>query len=122
MAREKKERWQGDESISNQPFAALSALKKESTPDPVPQNHATKPNVAETRLPKMKSARVERAKRGGKTVTIIAFHNTPDESQKTAWLKAARRELGVGGQIEEGEVVLQGDLTERLKTWMPKGK
>ena len=59
---------------------------------------------------------------GGKTVTIVAFHNAPDESRKSAWLKAARRELGVGGQMEAGEVVLQGDLTDRLKSWIPKEK
>ena len=70
----------------------------------------------------MKSARLERAHRGGKTVTIVSFHNTPSDEKKLAWLKTARRELGVGGQIEEGEVVLQGDLVERLKSWNPKGK
>ena len=120
MARDKKERWQGDESIGNQPFAALSSLKKETAPQP--QNHSAGADAAAPGLPRMKSARVERAHRGGKTVTIVAFHNAPDESRKSAWLKAARRELGVGGQMEAGEVVLQGDLTDRLKSWIPKEK
>ena len=118
MAREKNERWQGDGSIQNNPFASLSALKQETAQKSESPARADA-QTGDTKLPKMKSARLERANRGGKTVTIVSFHQTPSEEQKKAWLKIARRELGVGGQMEEGNVVLQGDLVERLKTWTP---
>lgn len=118
MAREKNERWQGDGSIQNNPFASLSALKHETTQKSGNTECADSQTEA-SKLPKMKSARVERAHRGGKTITIVSFHQTPSEEQKKAWLKIARRELGVGGQMEDGDVVLQGDLVERLKTWNP---
>ena len=113
MAREKKEKWQGDESLHHNPFAALMGQKKpeEAVPSEL---EPPKTEKTATKLPKVKSAHIEKAHRSGKTVTIVAFHGDPDETQKASWLKQAKRDFGCGGQIEDGQVVLQGNLVERL--------
>lgn len=110
----KNERWQNDHGSLNNPFASLL-----SAPPPVVseiQEMADKPEPTKViKLPKVKSSRLERAHRGGKTVTVVAFHGSPDDAAKQAWLKSAKTKLGVGGALEEGAVILQGDQRERLK-------
>ena len=65
-------------------------------------------------LPKVKSTRIERAHRGGKTVTVVSFHNAPTDAALNAWLNMAKKSLGIGGSIEGENVVLQGDQTKRI--------
>ena len=114
-----KDKWQPESAnLSNNPFAALSGLKKsDAAANPseqsVPESEtAAKPE--QIRLPKVKSCRLERVHHGGKTVTVVNFHGTPSEEAKLAWMKAMKKELGVGGMIEDGIVMLQGDQRERL--------
>ena len=115
-----KDKWQPESgNLSSNPFAALSGLKKSdgtantAAAESVPESEKTaKPE--EIRLPKVKSCRLERAHHGGKTVTVVNFHGSPSEEAKLAWVKAMKKELGVGGMIEEGIVMLQGDQRERL--------
>ena len=65
-------------------------------------------------LPKVKSTRIERAHRGGKTVTVVSFYNAPTEAALNAWLNMEKKTLGIGGSIEGENVVLQGDQTKRI--------
>jgi translation initiation factor 1 len=63
--------------------------------------------------------RLERKHRGGKTVTLI--EGLPSEPEKlTEWLKQLKCILGCGGTIENGAVVLQGDMRDRVRVWMDK--
>ena len=114
-----KDKWKPESgNLSSNTFAALSGLKKsDGTASQSAESVPESGNVAKTeemRLPKVKSCRLERAHHGGKTVTVVNFHGTPSEEAKLAWLKAMKKELGVGGMIEEGVVMLQGDQRERL--------
>ena len=114
MAR-KSNNWQDDAPAMQSPFGALAQLKK--TPSaPVELQAKATDNKQKTTvvLPKMKSSRIERAQRGGKTVTVVSFHGSPSEEAKSAWLKMAKSKLGVGGTIEDENVILQGDQRERL--------
>ncbi|MBR4986754.1 MAG: translation initiation factor [Proteobacteria bacterium] len=112
----KSERYQNEKVTFSNPFAALvgagASASEASVPCELPEKTAPAPDV---RLPKVRSARIERAHRGGKTVTVVTFHGTPSDDEKNAWLKAFKKELGVGGSIEDGVVCLQGDQRERLK-------
>ena len=109
----KSDRWQGDDFAVANPFAALAkgGAQTSETPEK-PAKTAEKP--ADVKLV-VQSARIERAHRSGKTVTIVSFRNSPDDAQIGAWLKKAKAALGCGGTIEDGKAVLQGDRVENVK-------
>ena len=107
------------------PFADLAAKLNptQSTTDPTTSQpraaavapiNSTPAAPKAPALPKVKSTRIERAHRGGKTVTVVSFHNAPTEAALNAWLNMAKKTLGIGGSIEGENVVLQGDQTKRI--------
>ena len=108
----KSERWQGDAFSVDNPFAALS---KNAAAQSDARQNVSESTAKSVDLPVVKSARIERAHRSGKTVTIVSFRNQPDKLQLTAWLKKAKNALGCGGTIEDENVVLQGDCVDRVK-------
>lgn len=63
--------------------------------------------------------RMEKAGRGGKTVTVV--YGLP---QNDAFLKEMSQELkracGCGGAVAHGEIELQGDLRERVRDLLSK--
>ena len=63
--------------------------------------------------------RMERAGRGGKTVTVVEkLELRPVELEK--WLGDLKRALGCGGVVEGAAIVLQGDTRERVGAWLEK--
>lgn len=73
---------------------------------------------AQKRAQKLRLA-MERAGRGGKTVTIVrGFTGSPEELEELC--KTLKQKIGVGGSAKEGEIILQGDhrpkLAELLKS------
>ena len=111
MAKKGDNRWHGDTAPLNTAFDVLSPLASPAAP---PDTAGT--GCAGIRLPKVKSARIERANRGGKTVTVVTFHGFPSVEQIEAWLKSARKLLGIGGSVEGSCAILQGDQCDRVKT------
>lgn len=56
---------------------------------------------------------MERAGRGGKTVTLIkGFVGTDSDLQALA--KLLKQKCGVGGTAKDGEIIIQGDHRQRL--------
>ena len=109
----KKARWENDRVGFDNPFAVLkNACSSSDAGKNEPSAAAPK---KETRLPGVRSARLERAGRGGKTVTRVFFHGQPDEDAMRAWLKYAKTTLGIGGNQDESGVFLQGDQVARLR-------
>lgn len=95
----------------NNPFGGLgSRLGIEPAPPPAappaPAPRAEKPGPARAVV------RMERAGRGGKTVTVVEKLGLPPR-ELTAWLGELKRTLGCGGALEGDAIVLQGDLRER---------
>ncbi|TWT48600.1 translation initiation factor [Botrimarina hoheduenensis] len=76
------------------------------------------PKVAPQPPAEQQHPRVRRERRRGKWTTVIAGLTLPKEEQK-ALLKQLQAELGVGGGVSEGELLLQGDhrdkVVERLR-------
>jgi translation initiation factor 1 len=61
--------------------------------------------------------RRERKGRGGKTATVVeGIRVSPSALEKIA--RELRRALGCGASVEDGRLVLQGDLVARVERWL----
>lgn len=58
-------------------------------------------------------AQMERAGRGGKTATVIRGFQGPDTDLATLG-KQLKTRLGIGGSAKDGEIILQGDVRQRV--------
>lgn len=56
---------------------------------------------------------MERAGRGGKTVTLVKGI-VGSEEDITALCKLLKQKCGVGGSVKDGEIIIQGDHRQRL--------
>ena len=56
---------------------------------------------------------MERAGRGGKTVTLVKGF-VGSEEDITALSKLLKQKCGVGGSVKDGEIIIQGDHRQRL--------
>lgn len=56
---------------------------------------------------------MERAGRGGKTVTLVKGFVGSDEDI-TSLCKLLKQKCGVGGSVKDGEIIIQGDHRQRL--------
>ena len=56
---------------------------------------------------------MERAGRGGKTVTIVKFF-VGSEDDMVALCKILKQKCGIDGSVKDGEIIIQGDHRERL--------
>jgi translation initiation factor 1 len=63
--------------------------------------------------------RRERKGRGGKTVTLLSGLTLP-AARLELLARALRKGLGCGATVEQGSIVLQGDLVERAREWLEK--
>ena len=75
------------------------------------------PETVETLSPDRQKLRVsiERHHRGGKTVTLVrGFVGTDDDLNDLA--RSLKNKCGVGGSAKEGEIVIQGELKEKVTT------
>ena len=88
--------------------------KASNTEEPEDINATTHRNIgADLRL------RVERKGRGGKTVTIIEGLALRGK-ERDAFTKRLRRAMGSGANFEGENIVVQGDIRDRLQPWLEK--
>lgn len=57
--------------------------------------------------------RIEKNGRGGKTVTVVKGFVGTDEDIKSL-AKNLKTKCGVGGSVKDGDVIIQGDLKEKV--------
>ena len=93
----------------------LSALTGVPVPEVTESDIYEEDNQIQTLPPKQQKLRLamERAGRGGKTVTIIrGFVGSEDDMN--ALCKLLKQKCGVGGTAKDGEIIIQGDHRPRL--------
>jgi translation initiation factor 1 len=98
-------------------FEGLAALRdklpaQEGAPTPAGQGVVKRP--AEPKGPARAVVRLERKGRGGKEATLVEkLELAPAELER--WCKDLKAALGCGGAIDDGAIVLQGDLRRRVE-------
>ena len=93
----------------------LSALTGVPVPEVTESDIYEEDDQIQTLPPKQQKLRLamERAGRGGKTVTIIrGFVGSEDDMN--ALCKMLKQKCGVGGTAKDGEIIIQGDHRPRL--------
>lgn len=60
--------------------------------------------------------RIEKKGRSGKTVTIISGLENEFTAEELA--KNVKNKFGIGGSVKDGEIILQGDIREKLRTYL----
>ena len=71
--------------------------------------------------PKISKVALQRQRegRGGKTVTLVILPQDY-KGDTDALAKELRKGLGCGSTIEDGKIVLQGDIADRAEAWFVK--
>jgi translation initiation factor 1 len=87
-------------------FGSLHELRSVVPDRPLPE--AVKPSG-----PTRAVIRMERKQRRGKEVTVIDKLELRPADLET-WCRELKKALGCGGAVENGTIVLQGDLRQRL--------
>jgi translation initiation factor 1 len=99
--------------LTSNPFASLAP----DTPTPVADDVEPPPPSAD--LPTRAIVRYERKGRGGKEVSVLELRGVPAAALES-WLSELKAQLGCGGFVEEGHLVLAGDQRQRLAELLEK--
>lgn len=107
------------EAPFHSPFARLGALR-DALPSPAeaPVSEAPSAATPSTSQPRALGKLVlqrEKKGRGGKTVTRV--RGLP-AAELERWATDMKRALGCGASVEDGEVILLGDLVPRAADWL----
>ena len=107
----------GGQSLSHNPFAALSSAGLPPAPEPAPAASATRPG-GDAKAPRKNRGRVDiirqKAGRGGKTVTVVTGFVGIGLPEKEQLAKAMQKSCGTGGTVKDGQIEIQGDQREAV--------
>lgn len=87
--------------------------------DPAYQSPAHDAAPVETLPPEKQELRIrkETKQRGGKVATIIYGFEGPDADLE-ALGKKLKTKCGTGGSVKEGEIIIQGDVAAKVKSFL----
>jgi translation initiation factor 1 len=98
----------GGQSLSHNPFAALSSGGLRSAPETSPAGSTPQPRPARKHRGRVDILRVK-AGRGGKTVTVVKNFVGIGLPEKEQLAKVMQRACGTGGTVKAGQIEIQGD-------------
>jgi translation initiation factor 1 len=122
--REKFDQDDEPEGLTHNPFAALRSKGAESSgsSEPAPAAKRAEPRHEEDEPRSSGGPRLvvrrEKKGRGGKTVTRVS--GLPRATDLAGLARDMKKALGCGASVEEGDVLLQGALTDRAAAWLRK--
>ena len=108
----------GPEAPFNDAFRSLVDRRGELPSREIPEAVKAK---ASTSGPAKAVIRLERKGRAGKEVTVID-QLALAEGELLEWLRDLKQQLGCGGSVEDGALVLQGDQCRRVRTFLKERK
>lgn len=92
------------------PFAGLQQLRDQLPPGP---QASSTPAAPVPKGPARAVVRLEKKQRRGKEVTVVEkLELAPAVLEQ--WCRELKQAMGCGGSVEDGAIVLQGDLRKRL--------
>jgi len=110
MAVSKRIPTDGGQSLTQNPFDALSSEGLPPSPENAPADSAP---PSATKPAKKNRGRVDilrvKAGRGGKTVTVVKNFVGIGLPEKEQLAKAMQRACGTGGTVKDGQIEIQGD-------------
>ena len=122
MAKKREERAPDlqDGTLTHNPFAALSGAGAAAQPRSAPQEAPrSESGAADSLFPGRIVVRREAKGRGGKTVTRVSGLGS-DARAVEDLARDLKRALGVGAYTEDGDVLVQGSLPERVAQFLEK--
>ena len=117
MSRKKKRiPTEGGESLTHNPFDALSGMESlPAGPDaPQPVEKTSKRGAKNTNRGRVDIIR-QTAHRGGKAVTVVTNFKGIGLPEKQALAKKMQKACGVGGTVKDGHIEIQGDKREEVR-------
>jgi translation initiation factor 1 len=96
-------------------FSSLEKLRDQLPPGPA----KVEPVPAPPKGPARAVVRMERKHRRGKDVTVVEKLDLKPAELET-WCRELKHACGCGGTVEDGAIVLQGDLRKRLPDLLVK--
>lgn len=99
-------------------LAATEEYKYTGEENPEPEEEQEQAPTLPKKQQKLR-LNMERAGRGGKTVTLVkGFVGTDSEIESLC--KLLKQKCGVGGSVKDGEIIIQGDLRTKLVELLKK--
>lgn len=97
------------------PFAELGSLRSQLPEGAVAAEEPVDPATGSAAtIPDKVVVRLERKGRKGKTVTRVSGVG----HDAAAWAQRLKRDLGCGGSVEAGDIILTGNLVDRTIAWL----
>ena len=106
-----------DSKKPSNPFAALASLKESLPPGEAKVAKAESKSPVDKRFAAKIVVAKSKKGRGGKTVTCVRGIDA-NEAQLEQLAKELRQALGCGSSVEESEIIVQGEQTERVAKWL----
>jgi translation initiation factor 1 len=104
--------------MSKQKLNSFSALVYSTNPEVKTELNPIEESTLPITQQKLR-IRLETKHRGGKAATLIAgFIGTNDDFEQLA--KQLKSHCGTGGTAKDGEILIQGDNKEKVKTYLLK--
>lgn len=91
--------------------------------DPSFQFQNEEPEMQETLQPDKQKLRIQldTKQRGGKAVTLVTgFVGKPEDLEDLG--KKMKQFCGTGGSVKDGEIIIQGDQREKVRSYLLKNK